>query len=177
MPDRQTLLLEVPAMRIDVTQLLREPIGTQLRVEFNLGFQRLSDDLSVQAVEGQVRLLRMDEGIWAQGDLHVDVSLECGRCLNPVVQTIDIELNERFQLPPLKGNESDLVYAIDADRHLDLRPVLRDLVIVSTPMHILCRPDCLGLCPNCGKNLNEGPCDCQPDDIDPRLVVLKALLK
>jgi uncharacterized protein len=68
------------------------------------------------------------------------------------------------------------VFPIDADRHIDLGPVVWELVVVSTPMHALCRPDCLGLCPECGKNLNRGLCDCQPDDVDPRLAVLKALL-
>jgi uncharacterized protein len=43
-------------------------------------------------------------------------------------------------------------------------------------MQVFCREECLGLCPECGKNLNDGPCDCQIDDIDPRLAALRALL-
>jgi uncharacterized protein len=162
-------------MRIDVDQLLREPIGTQSSVEFDLGFQHLSDDLDVAGVKGRLKLLRTNEGIWAQGAADVKVDLQCGRCLAPVQQTLRIELDERFVLPP-GVPENDEVWVLDADHHLNLQPVLRDLVTISVPMHVVCRPDCKGLCQECGKNLNEGPCDCQVDDVDPRLAALKALI-
>jgi len=164
-------------MRIDAAQLLREPIGTQASSEVDLGFQRLSDDLSVSAIKGQLKLLRTSEGIQTRGVLSVDVDLECGRCLSPVTETIKVELEERFLASLLNVSEDEQVFPIDADHHLDLTPVLGDLVVVSTPMHVLCRPGCLGLCCTCGKNLNEGLCDCQPDEIDPRLAALKALIK
>jgi uncharacterized protein len=169
--------LEVPAMRLDITQLLREPIGTHVSVEFDVGFQRLSDDLSVEAVKGTLTLYRVSEGVLARGVLSVNVELECGRCLNPTLQALEIEMDERFVLSPQDVSEEEGTFPIGADHHLDLRPALRDLVIVSTPMHILCRPDCPGLCPVCGEDLNEGPCGCEPDDVDPRLAALKALLE
>jgi uncharacterized protein len=93
-----------------------------------------------------------------------------------MVQAIQVELEERFQLPPVDRDQGDEVFPIEADHHIDLEPVLRELIILATPMHAVCREDCLGLCPECGQNLNEGPCDCRPDDVDPRLAVLKALL-
>jgi uncharacterized protein len=162
-------------MRLDVTQLLREPIGTHTTVEFSLGFQRLSDELSVQAVRGRLILLHENKGILVQGLLLVDIELECSRCLSPVANTIEVELDDLFRLANSPGDDQNLI--IGSDHNLDLRPVLRDLVIVSTPMHVLCKPDCAGLCPNCGQNLNEGSCDCQVEDIDPRLAALKALIE
>jgi uncharacterized protein len=165
-------------MRLDVTQLLREPIGTHTDVEFNLGFQHLAEDLPVDSIRGRLTLLRTDEEILVRGILQVAVALECGRCLAPTTTTLHIELDERFRPISLgKVQEDDQVSVIDADNQLDLRPVLKDLVTISIPMHVVCRPDCLGLCPECGQNLNEGPCNCPSDDIDPRLVALKALLK
>ena len=169
--------LKVSPMRLDVTQLLREPIGTHTDVEFDLGFQRLSDHLSVNAVKGRLALFRTSEEILARGTLYVDVDLECGRCLCPMTKTLEVELDERFRPSALGIPKDDQTFIIDADNQFDLRPVLRDLVIVSTPMHVECRPDCLGLCPDCGQNLNESPCNCRSDDIDPRLVALKALIK
>jgi uncharacterized protein len=91
---------------------------------------------------------------------------------------LPIELDERFRpvsLGPIE--QDDQVSTIGTDNHLDLKPILRDLVVISTPMHAVCAPDCLGLCPDCGQNLNEGMCDCQTDDIDPRLIALKTLIK
>ena len=177
MAGRQTLLCGVPAMRIDVAQLLREPIGARADVRLDLGSCSLDDDLSVRAISGQLNLVHTTEGVWVTGSLAVDTDLECVRCLDPIVETIQVELDERFRLPQVTVSEGDQVYPIDADNHLNLRPVLRELVIVSTPMHVVCRRDCLGLCPECGQNLNQGACDCQPDDIDPRMAVLKALVE
>lgn len=163
-------------MRVDVAQLLRDPVGTQVDIEVDLGVCCLEDDLCVQAIRGQIQLMRMDEGIWGSGVLAVALASTCVRCLSPTLETIQIELDERFQLLPTDASRDDEVFPIDADHHIDLGPVLRELIIVATPMHVVCREDCLGLCPECGQNLNMGPCDCQPDDIDPRLAALKALL-
>lgn len=163
-------------MHVDIASLLREPIGTQSRVEFDVGFQRLSEDLSIEAFRGTITLLRTDRGVIAQGVLDVSVILECGRCLEPVSTVLQVELDERFALS-VRASEKDQVLPIGPDHCIDLRPVLRDLVVISTPMHVLCSPTCKGLCPNCGTNLNEGPCDCETNDIDPRLSALKALIK
>jgi uncharacterized protein len=61
------------------------------------------------------------------------------------------------------------------DGILDVAPLVRQEVILATPIGVLCRPDCAGLCPTCGRNLNDGPCDCDHDAIDPRLAALKQL--
>jgi uncharacterized protein len=163
-------------MRVDVGQLLKDPIGTRVDVVFDSGYSHIAGDLAVNAIRGRANLLRTAEGIWVGGRLAVDIDLQCVRCLNPVTETIQVELDERFRHPPFKATEDHPVLSIDADKYIDIRPVLRELVIVSTPMRVVCRQDCLGLCPECGQDLNNGACDCQPDEIDPRLAALKALL-
>ena len=60
---------------------------------------------------------------------------------------------------------------------VDLTEPVRQSVLLEIPMKPLCRPDCAGLCPHCGKNRNEGPCDCQEEPADPRLSVLADWLK
>ena len=163
-------------MRIDVEQLLRESIGAQVDVTLDLGPQCLSDDVDVSSIKGTLHFLRTTEGIWARGFLAVDVNLQCVRCLISVSETLSLELDERFQLPPIDAHDGEQVFPIDADYHIDLGPPLRELVIVATPMRVICRADCGGLCPTCGKDLNQGPCDCQPDEVDPRMAALRALL-
>ena len=163
-------------MRIDVGQLLKETIGTQADINLSLGSQCLSDDVDVLSIKGTLNLWRTTEGILVRGSLAFDIDLQCVRCLAPVVETLDVELDERFQLPPLPEPDEEQVFAIDADHHIDLAPTLRELVIVSTPMRVLCRHNCEGICPTCGKNLNEGMCDCEVDDIDPRMAALRTLL-
>ena len=164
-------------MRIDVSELLLEKTGAQVDVGISLGHQLLPDDLDVTSVNGTLHLGRTTEGIWVRGTLAVGVDLQCVRCLAPVERELEIELDERFQLPPIDGEDKGEVYPIDVDHHIDLKPVLREAVVVSTPMRVLCRVDCAGLCPTCGQDLKEGPCDCPTDDIDPRMAVLGALLE
>jgi uncharacterized protein len=164
-------------MRIDVGELLLEKTGAQVDVEISLGHQRLSEDLDVTSVKGTLHLGRTTEGIWARGELAVGIDLQCVRCLAPVEQELEIELDERFRLPPIDEADRGEVYPISVDHHIDLEPVLREAVIVATPMRVLCRAECAGLCPICGKDLNEGPCDCPADDIDPRMAALRVLLE
>ena len=164
-------------MRFDVTQLLREPAGTHTDVELDLGPQHLLNDLSVNAIKGRLTLWRTEKEVLARGTLYVDLDLECGRCLSPTPTTLRLEVEERF-LPAFEDTPQDeQVFPIDADHHLDLRPVLKDQTILSMPMRVVCRPDCAGLCSVCGQDLNEGACDCETDEIDPRLVALKALIE
>ena len=59
---------------------------------------------------------------------------------------------------------------------LDLDELLTEDLLLDVPSKFLCSPDCKGLCPSCGKNLNHGDCDCQQDTVDPRLAILKELL-
>jgi uncharacterized protein len=164
-------------MRVDVSELLLENAEAQVDVEISLGRQFLSDDLDVASVNGALHLGRTTEGIWVRGTLAVVVDLQCVRCLMPVERELEIELDERFQLPPIDEEDKGEVYPVEADHHIDLEPVLREAVIVSTPMRVLCRANCAGLCPTCGQDLNEGPCDCPTDDIDPRMAALKVLLE
>jgi len=164
-------------MRVDVSELLLEKSEAQVDVKVHLGRQLLSDDLDVTSVNGTLHLGRTAEGIWVRGTLAVVVDLQCVRCLMPVQRELEIELDERFRLPPIQEEDKGEVYPIEADHHIDLQPVLREAVIVSTPMRVLCRVNCAGLCPTCGQDLNEGPCDCLTDEIDPRMAALKALLE
>ncbi|CUQ65239.1 YceD family protein [Candidatus Nitrospira inopinata] len=62
------------------------------------------------------------------------------------------------QVKPEEESDDDLYYY--SGDHLELAPMLREQLILASPMHPLCNPDCLGLCPQCGKDLNEGPCRC-----------------
>lgn len=163
-------------MRIDVSELLQSTIGTQVDLDLNLGFQRLGGDVDVHSIHGTLNLLRTTEGIWVRGSLAVDVDLQCVRCLTSLSESIYIDLDERFQTLPIARSDEDQVYPINTDHHIDLEPALRELVVVNTPMRVLCDPECKGICPTCGQNLNEGSCDCAPDDIDPRMAALKALL-
>jgi uncharacterized protein len=77
---------------------------------------------------------------------------------------------------PLPPPEDDAVYMIDGHHEIDLAEAVREHVLLNLPLRPLCRPDCAGLCPVCGKNLNQGPCGGHDEQADERLAVLATLL-
>ena len=72
-------------------------------------------------------------------------------------------------------NEDEWVFPLEGDS-ADLDDIVRTVFVLNLDSKLLCREDCAGLCPRCGKNLNDGPCNCQKE-IDPRLAALKQLLE
>jgi len=149
--------------------LLAEGVGYQRELELDYPRVQLGDDLELDNLRGTVRLSRNSRGILVQADLETTVIMECSRCLTPTLVPVPLEIEELFTYPPL----DDAAYSVEETGFLDLAPLLREEAILAMPMGVLCRPDCLGLCSECGQNLNEGPCNCEPDDIDPRFAILR----
>ena len=98
----------------------------------------------------------------------------CDRCLTPFTETYDIPL-EHTLVATLEDEENDDYILLDQYR-LDLDDLVLADVLLELPYKSLCREDCRGLCPMCGKNLNEGLCGCNRKSVDPRLAVLGQLL-
>ena len=111
--------------------------------------------------------------------MSVDYVSECARCLAPVSGKFSLDL-EKTVAPEklLVGLDEDKLddYAIIKDGFLDMDEQLSAQLEMEFPIRFLCREDCKGLCQRCGKNLNEGKCDCVEREIDPRLLPLQKLL-
>ena len=109
----------------------------------------------------------------------VEYVAQCARCLSPVsgVFTLDLEktVAPRDLLGDLDEDKLD-EFAIIEDGFLDMDEQLQEQLEMEFPMRFLCREDCKGLCPKCGKPKKEGDCGCVTKEIDPRLEVLKKLL-
>lgn len=100
-----------------------------------------------------------------------EVILSCDRCLAPVRKELCFEIKERFAHTG-RGSEETETFSGD---QIDLTDFVKRSIIGVLPMKILCREDCKGLCPICGKDLNEGACECDTTYIDPRFESLRAL--
>lgn len=99
----------------------------------------------------------------------------CDRCLAPYTKTYDIPL-EHTLVTTLENEENDDFILLD-NYQLDLDDLVLADILLELPYKSLCREDCRGLCPMCGKNLNEGLCGCSRKSVDPRLAVLGQLLE
>ncbi|NDJ77681.1 MAG: DUF177 domain-containing protein [Chloroflexi bacterium] len=160
-------------LKINVGFFLAQGAGNQRTVELDLPRVQVADDLELDYLHGDLRLSRNSRGILIQGKLKTSVINECSRCLVPTLVPVHLALEELFAYPA----SPEAVYAVDETGILDLAPLLREEAILATPMVVLCRPDCAGLCSQCGQNLNESTCDCEVDDIDPRLAILRDRLE
>ena len=112
--------------------------------------------------------------------MSVDYGAQCARCLSPVTGQFTLDLEKTVAPRNLLGDlDEDKLdeFAIIEDGFLDMDEQLREQLEMEFPMRFLCREDCKGLCPKCGKNLNEGECSCDHTEIDPRMEPLRKLLE
>ncbi|MFN8419027.1 MAG: DUF177 domain-containing protein [Anaerolineae bacterium] len=158
-------------LKIQIGFLLNETVGESRDTEFDVPHLLVDNDLLLEHLSGKLHFSRNSRGVLVQGKLHAQLHGECTRCLEQAPINVELPIEELYVSPP----QPDAEFSIPESGILDLAPLIREEVIVQTPITVLCRPDCAGLCPTCGANLNEGPCDCERDTIDPRLAALKAL--
>ncbi len=130
------------------------------------------------------RFQRTNRGVLLRGTVTAPLRRTCARCLDPYVDEVTISLAEEFlpSVDPVSGApladppEDEEIRIINPQHEIELDPVLHDELLLTEPMHPLCRPDCPGLCAECGQSLGSGPHDHGPTEIDPRLGVLARLL-
>ena len=122
-------------------------------------------DLTIANEEG--KRLRLS------GRMDATVQIPCDRCLEPVDVPFSITIDKEVPLGELSAEtESDSDEAasyIDEDRLLDVDRLIYNELLVNWPAKVLCRPDCKGICPKCGTNLNFAACDCEQGELDPRM--------
>lgn len=99
----------------------------------------------------------------------------CYRCLTQTRVDLSIDFCFKFSDISIEPEEEEII--LFSGEEIELAPYIMDEILLNWPGQILCRPDCKGICPHCGVNLNETTCNCKDKEIDPRLMALKQLLK
>ncbi|MBC7105087.1 MAG: DUF177 domain-containing protein [Firmicutes bacterium] len=113
---------------------------------------------------------------WLEGRARGSVVLTCSRCLERFTHPMEVGLAETCRTTGGEGDGGGDWLPVRGEV-LDLRPVLAREFFAALPMKPLCRPDCPGLCPACGRVLASGSCDCRSEEVDPRLAALRELLR
>jgi len=161
------------ALLINAAELLRRPgserrFDEQLTVaELGIADPRFDADSCVNV---SLRLESLTDGIVVDGQLTVPWSDSCRRCLAPAAGEIVAEVHELYQQVMTDPDAFEIV-----GDQIDLRRMVTENILLEAPLAPLCRPDCAGLCPTCGADLNAGTCDCETTEIDPRWQVLSQL--
>jgi uncharacterized protein len=175
-------------MLIEIRELELHPVD--FREEFSPGAIDLGEEVRQKRPlhsEGRADLVEEHHGkhkvvqdIRLKGKLDTSLEVPCARCLEPVVQEVARDFDLLYRpLGTDAGHEELSVTDAEAEigyyqgEGLLLEDVLREQVLLAMPLKIVCREECKGLCPHCGKNLNEGQCDCAEQLEDPRWAALK----
>lgn len=161
-------------LRLNVGFVVAQSAGFSRDFPFDVPQIDIPPDLHISNLTGSIRATRTPQGILLQADLLAQVNLECVRCLTEFKQGLHVEFTELYAFSQRYATDSGLI--MPESGIIDLTPVLRDYILLEIPISPLCRPDCKGLCPICGNNLNESTCHHEDDSGDPRLSSLRSFL-
>ena len=162
-------------MRLDLRELIATPGGkAPFAFEMDLsdfGFDGVKKFMTPVHVRGEIQnhagLLEL------HAELTADMLCECARCLKEFPKRFDLKTTA-FLTEELEDEDNEDYYLLE-DGVADLEEIARNAFVLNFEQRILCREDCKGLCYKCGKDLNDGPCDCGEDQ-DPRWAALGQLL-
>jgi uncharacterized protein len=142
--------VEAKAVQVDAQLSPDDPVWQQ------------GDPVSAEPLRVTGRLSSAGSGrFYWHGKLSGDVTIPCRRCLADATVHVQDESHVIFAEEGSAEAEDPDVYLLDErSNQLDLRPVVREQWILNVPAYAVCREECKGLCPTCGEDLNNGPCDC-----------------
>lgn len=106
-------------------------------------------------------------------DINYTYSTQCDRCLKPITNEANTTLSGKLIQDDVDEFEEDENLIYYENDFLDLNKYISMEIISSLPMKSLCDEECKGICPSCGKDLNNGECNCETKEIDPRFEKLK----
>lgn len=164
-------------MKIIISEIPEEGLDLDLQetVQLNGG---------LSPVQSHLRITKIGTEVVVSGNILADVELQCSRCLKDFRSTLTIPFEAIYhplehlreeEKHELKVDELDMgFYSKD---ELDLFDLIKEQIMLNIPMKPLCSKLCKGICLQCGTDLNAGTCSCSTKEIDPRLEVLKKLLK
>ncbi len=146
-------------------------------------FDFLDDDWQLASLlEVDTEISHENKFLNMKGQIRTSVKGICSRCLKEVVVPVSCDFAEQLLYAKdvslfshLAVGEVEEKYFIYDNDTLDITDIIRESILAVLPQKILCRDDCRGLCPKCGKNLNQGQCDCDLHEVDPRLAILAKL--
>lgn len=166
-------------MRLNVLQA-KQQVGVVVPFRFDIAGQDLDLGDAVPwrgmvAVEGGL----VDTGRYLEvaGSIRADGDFECGRCLESMCMAVTADFAERFVADGTTPNQADGDVGFYSGEELDITELVRETLLLAEPLTPVCSQECLGLCPQCGLNLNKDCCSCDRGAVDSRLAVLSTLLK
>lgn len=170
-------------MRIDLSEIVHHP-GMRADQDFE---EPCPGDLGLNCtapVKGRLEFNNTGNLLLITGDISTEVTLECSRCLEDFSLPVDGKVEEEFRVEKvgdsvkaLPSEEEDISPDLIVNNMLDVDELIRQSLLLVLPIQPLCRPDCGGICPTCGQNLNMRKCVCPPAEPESPFSALAELLE
>ncbi|MCK5139192.1 MAG: DUF177 domain-containing protein [Thermodesulfovibrionia bacterium] len=164
-------------MHLIVSEIPEDGIERELKIPLSLEGIVLKEEVQVF-----LKILRFGTKVHIDGCAKSGASVVCSRCLKefsyPIETNFSVEYLPKKETMQHREHElmpHDLNVSFYEDDAIDIKGLVGEQVLLTVPMKPLCKTDCLGICPQCGKDLNTGSCTCSRNQIDPRLAKLKTL--
>jgi uncharacterized protein len=165
-----------PTLAVNVRELLRHP-GSHKHVLVRAPLPDLVTPVATVPGDAPVtvdaEVESVVEGLLVSGTVRARARLQCVRCLRDLTEELAVEVRELFALDPAAAEDEG--YAVLAGESLPLDTLARDALVLAFPAAPLCRPDCAGLCPECGADRNQVNCGHAGTADDPRWAPLTGL--
>ncbi len=175
-------------MKINVVQIPDGGLSLTLHRDGDWFRERLrdgpgGDDCALDRADVSCRVTKSGETVIIEGKLEAVVKTSCSRCLEPVRFPREIEF--RYVLAPKPEqaagkfgaetglSEEELDFGYYEGGLIDLDPFIFEQIVLLIPIKALCDESCKGLCPRCGRNLNDGSCGCPPEPPSGKFAALK----
>ena len=139
-------------MEVNVSKLLNKEIGES--AEYDLEEEVAVPDKNIAAVQGRVKLTRLDRSILASFDVTVGINLNCDKCLESFRHQMPLAFDREYLLHKAGDNE-DREHLVAEDSKIDTTPALVQEISINLPLQAVCKPDCKGLDPKTGEDLNQ----------------------
>ena len=162
-------------LRLNAGFLVNIPLGESRDFPIEISNLELDADLILRDLSGNAQLTRTANGILAHIWLKASTASQCVRCLTDFDLPLQVDFTELYAFSTNSTTDSELIFPENG--YINLALLVREYMLLDMPISPLCKDDCKGLCPVCGENLNETTCHHEESTTDPRLSVLKSLLK
>ena len=167
--------MKIPALMVAIDELPPEGLDLALDIPAQAAADLVSADgrevpALTSGLTGRLRVKNMGRRLSLKGSFQVGVEIPCDRCLAEAEATLAGQVDELINLvlpgdPAAEEDDADGSLAV-VDGRADLSGLMAEFFWLAWPFRFICRPECAGLCPRCGADLNGGPCGCdKPADI------------
>ena len=163
-------------MLLNLKEIADKAGSVPFQAELDLSDLRFGTCCPIQEpVKAEGRVVNSADVLRMTGNVRAVLHGVCDRCAKEFTRTVDFPL-QALLVDSLEdeSDEDEWTFCLE-DQCADLTDIITSTVVLNMDTQLLCKEDCKGLCFRCGKDLNDGPCDCQPET-DPRLAVLQKLL-